>query len=842
MKFFLKPLRYFFLILLLSNIILPSDLCSQSKVQKKFLAKISDLSTKELSNLIRIKIEIDNVVDKRTAYAYVSLEEFERLKKSGYQITFIRDYAKEYSDSLWQATKNSSNPLDEYHTFSELTAELQQFGQDYPDIFQLQSAGYSVLNRNLWIVKISDNVSTEEPEPEFKYISTMHGNEPVGMEMCLYFMRYLLENYGTNPRTTKIVDENETWIMPLMNPDGYVARSRRNHHGVDLNRDFPDRISDPYNTTHGREPETKAIMNFCALHSFVLSANFHTGALVANYPYDSNESGYSTYTACPDDNLFIELAKEYSYYNPPMWNTPQFTDGITNGADWYVIYGGMQDWNYVWMGCNDITVELSDNKWPAASLLPSLWEDNRESMLKYLEAVNWGVRGLVTDSLTGHPLAATIEVAGIDHKIFTDPDVGDYYRLLLSGTYNLSFSADGYLTKEIQSVSVIDNQSTILDVQLVPITNFIVQGTLYDCISEEPVKAIIEFSGTSFFSTESDSLSGEFQIELPKDYYSITLKNDRYVQITDSVNIFENTDIHYRLQPYTFVFETSLEIDNGGFTNNDSTWQWGAPTFGPSEACSGENVWGTNLGGIYPNQINASLATPEICVPNADTIFFTFKQWLEAETDLFFENTAYDGGIVEISTDGGFQWNQVLPTNDYHFVIPAHIQASPFQPGTHVFSGNQDWAEQVLDLEPYRGQNIHIRFRFGSDNDNDYPFAGWYIDDINVKYVDRSTNIKPIDLKNYQHDYFLLKNYPNPFNSSTQIKYSIPLDGKVNISVYNISGQLITTLVNRHHQTGQYQIIWEGLDSNRNSVASGVYFIGIEHNSRMQIKKAILLQ
>ena len=78
--------------------------------------------------------------------------------------------------------------------------------------------------------------------------------------------------------------------MPSMNPDGFELGQRYNANGVDLNRDFPDQFNDPDNSTGGRQPETRAVMDWSAEHNFVLSANMHSGALVANYPFDGPNS------------------------------------------------------------------------------------------------------------------------------------------------------------------------------------------------------------------------------------------------------------------------------------------------------------------------------------------------------------------------------------------------------------------------------------------------------------------------------------------------------------------------------------------------------------------------
>jgi hypothetical protein len=168
----------------------------------------------------------------------------------------------------------------------------------------------------------------------------------------------------------------------------------------------------------------------------------------------------------PDDLLFEEVSRRYSVHNPPMWNSSSFPDGITNGAAWYSISGGMQDWNYRYASCSEVTIELSNVKKPSASQIPSFWSNNAKSMLSYLEAVHIGVRGLVTDSTTAAPLWAEVLVEGNNHPVFTDPNVGDYHRMLLPGTYDLTFSADGYLPRVVENVIVTDGSTTRIDVEL----------------------------------------------------------------------------------------------------------------------------------------------------------------------------------------------------------------------------------------------------------------------------------------------------------------------------------------------------------------------------------------
>lgn len=354
-----------------------------------------------------------------------------------------------------------------YPSLLDIETRLLNAELTYPARCKRYNLGTSVLNRPLWALRISDNVFTEEDEPEMGWISSMHGDEVVGVVMCLNLIDHLNTNYGVDSRITAIVDSMDLWIVPLMNPDGYVALNRTNANGFDLNRNFPDPYTSPNNTTTGRPKEIANIMNWTFGRSFVLAANLHGGAMVVNYPFDNNASGSSSvYTASPDDDLFIYVSEEYSSSNLPMWNSASFFHGITNGTDWYAISGGMQDWLYVYEGGNEVTIELGNTKAPPFAQMPTYWNDNREAMLSYMETCLIGVRGVIADANSALPVDATVRVTGRNHNVYSDPNVGNYHRMLLPGTYELTFEAAGYDVLTARDVVVTSGLATRLDVAM----------------------------------------------------------------------------------------------------------------------------------------------------------------------------------------------------------------------------------------------------------------------------------------------------------------------------------------------------------------------------------------
>lgn len=310
---------------------------------------------------------------------HVSSEGFEIYGRKG-----LAEYLDKVGVVYYDMKSVAKLALADYPTHAQITEKLQALAAKYPSILKLGSIGKSVKGKDLWVMKISDNVSADEVEPEFKYISSMHGDEITGRELTVALIEDIAVNYGKNQAITDLVNNTEIFIMPSMNPDGSERKQRGNANGVDLNRNFPD-ISNPNgNVLAGREIENQAVMKFQASRKFSLSANFHGGTIVANYPWDS------TYDRHPLDGFAQEISLAYAELNPEMKNSSEFPRGITNGADWYIVKGGMQDWSYFWYNDLQITIELSHAKYPSYSDIPNFYKSNRNSMLTYMTKVHSG--------------------------------------------------------------------------------------------------------------------------------------------------------------------------------------------------------------------------------------------------------------------------------------------------------------------------------------------------------------------------------------------------------------------------------------------------------------------
>jgi hypothetical protein len=364
-----------------------------------------------------------------------------------------------------------------YPTYDQYLQMMQDFASGYPEICRLDTFGTSVEGRLLLALKISDHAGLDEPEANFLYASTMHGNEILGYVLLLRLADSLLTGYGQDAEVTALVNQLQIWINPLANPDGSFSADngqslknaiRRNASGIDLNRDFPDPSKDEAGDTTGRALETRYMMEFLREHRFTLSANIHTGAEVVNYPWDHTPMLHA------DDDWYRFISREYA--DEAMAVDPDYMfgwpdGGITNGYAWYQALGTRQDYVNYYLGGREVTLELCEEYLLPAAQLDEYWNINERSLFNYMAQCRYGIRGTVTDLATGDPIRARIEV--LDHDsaysvVYSAESHGDFYRLIKEGTYDLRITAPGYHGDTLRDIEVVDYQATFLDVELEP--------------------------------------------------------------------------------------------------------------------------------------------------------------------------------------------------------------------------------------------------------------------------------------------------------------------------------------------------------------------------------------
>jgi hypothetical protein len=666
-------------------------LCFVVSLLSAFPARIDSWNIdQDLKILSQLKISVDNVSRSNgSIIVYLRDEmEFTRLLDHGFRIEKLPDLARQNALELHQ-DRSLYPSRDAYYTITQYQQFMQDTADQYSNICQLHQIGTSVQGRPLYFLKITDNPQLDEAEPEFLYISSIHGDEPVGYDMCIRLIKLLTEDYGNDPRITNLVDNTEIWICPMFNPDGYVLGQRYNAQGIDLNRNFPMPFGiNQHPDGYAWAPENIAMMDFLQGRNFVLSANFHGGALVANYPWDYSHS------LTPDNDLLIQAALTYASNNSAMYNNSEFSQGITNGADWYVITGSLQDWTYGYTDGMDITMEIGNNKWPSASQLPTFWNQNRESMLSYMEFVHRGLHGTV-HSEEGAPLVAEISILDNYKLVHTDSNAGDYHRMLLPGSYEVTASAPGYLprteTLTIPASGSLEHDFVLSQAQ---VTNLFAQvrdsegnpipGLNINLNTQPPTNATLDAQGC--FEIH-DIFEGQYELSVKAGTETLFSKDFLLVQN-------DNRLVFIYLEPEV-AFQDACE----DITNWVASGPWGAVTYQGLPAIT------DSPSGNYGNNVTRTLHTANpISLQNM------------AEPTLSF-NAAWD--LEE----------------GYDFV---HVQASTSTSNwltLHSFTGtNLQWQPFSFTLEQFAGESIYLRFVLQSDW---YVNAdGIYLNEITVSGID----------------------------------------------------------------------------------------------------------
>ncbi len=294
-----------------------------------------------------------------------------------------------------------------YHTYSEMNSEIHSLAAAYPAIAKVTSLGTSIEGRDLWAVKISDNVGQDEEEPAIVLMGAHHAREWISVETPFLIAKYLLEKYASNSQIKEYVDNAEIWIVPMVNPDGHQysvttdrlwRKNRRDNgdgsFGVDLNRNYakewggPGSSGDTFSETYRgpspfSEPESQACRDFLQKASPRALISYHSYSQLVLFPW-----GY-TNSPAPDkallQSLAVTLANKIKAVHGKTY-TPQQSSAL------YLASGDTTDWLYWLLGVPAFTIELRPSsaypgfKLPESEIQPT-FEENLPAALTLIEWV-----------------------------------------------------------------------------------------------------------------------------------------------------------------------------------------------------------------------------------------------------------------------------------------------------------------------------------------------------------------------------------------------------------------------------------------------------------------------
>ena len=789
-------------------------------------------------NTIAHTISVDRV-DGKVVTAYANNQDFANFQKLGYEVTLQTPPSLREKVAMWDGSNRAEYDWDSYPTYDAYEAMMFQFATDHPTKCEIITLGTLPSGRKIMIAHLHNG--TRDGKPKFLYTSTIHGDETTGWIMMLRLIDYLLEN-PDEPEVQNVMNNIDLYIGPNTNPDGtYHAgnnnvngATRENANGIDMNRNYADPHGGPHPDGHEYQTETQWFMDFAAEIPFVMAANFHGGAEVMNYPWDN------TYTLHADDNWWQLVSHEYAdeCHNVNQYYMSDYNNGVTNGAQWYMIGGGRQDYMNGYAQCREVTIECSNSKLPNPNQLPTFWNYNKNSLFLYMNQCLYGVHGTVTDSITGEPLEATVTV--IDHDdqysfVESHLPVGDFHRPIKGGNYTFVISKDGYCPK-IVDVTVADYETINLDVQLVPgnclIANFSASSTIV------PLGQSISFTDNSFgevaswswtFEGATPSTStqqnptninyneeGDFDVTLT---ITDTQGNSETLTRTDYIHVAEA----YNMQNGTVETCNALFYDaqgpNSNYGNNQNYTMTFTPASQGSKICVNFTQFSTesNYDFLYVYDGNSTNA-PQIgeysgsngpgqvvATNNAGALTFRFT------SDYYTTSSGWEAQVYCVSDES---LNVSVSAN------PETInEGESSQLNAVAIGGTGNYTYHWEPVETLNNPNIANPVATPTEAVTIYKVTvtdGQSTVDGEVKIIIRDWSVPETG-----H----WKLYPNPNNGN----FTIKIHGQFNYELYNSLGQQVLS----GSFTDEAQIKAEGL-------SQGVYFLQLIGQHGIQVEKLII--
>jgi carboxypeptidase T len=753
-----------------------------------------------MKNLVDLGIAVDHYHGKigSAIDVFLSAAEIEILKNNGVSYSVLIDNWQEYYTRTKSADLSPmALPADApayfrygsmggFLTYTEVLQQIDSMSLLFPALIAAKdSIGATNEGRAIYAVKISDQPGIDEStEPEVLFTALHHAREPQGMTTLIYYMWWLLENYGSDPDATYLVNNREFWFIPVVNPDGYAYNHaiapdgggmwRKNRRinidstfGVDLNRNYgPEYMWNSFNggssitpgsevfrgNTPFSEPETQTIDRFLRSKKINVCFNYHTYGNYLIYPW-----GFSSVES-PDSLLF----REWTY---TMTDINRYATGTDMQTVQYSTRGNSDDYMYGDTSGGKLTTYAMTPEvgktgfWPSQSEIYPLAEENLEMNKKftyYAGHYPYVRRHWYEDTL-GNAIPAP---RNIFHLRIEMGNRG------LEQAKNLTISVNDpalMYTFSPQNVSLLPSMADTL----------------------------IAIRGT------------QQNYNLESILFIVTISDSAGLVVRDTLRAFTTTS--------AVIFNDDA---TGGVTNWTIGTGWGttgdaySPPFAFTDSPSGKYAANVNNALTMKNGVDLP--------PPHNELRFKTKWSIEP---------VWDFGTVEASTNGGVSW---LPLRTQLTRKGSGRSGSKQPVGSFGYDGfnpsvlasvldtKKYWIEQSADLSEFNGKTLLIRFRLAADGAEERD--GWYLDDIRIIHY----NYAPLSVTDFTPvaEYFeLMQNYPNPFNPSTTVQFSIPQNSHTELSVFDAIGRKISTIVDQNLQAGLYTAT---IDARQ--LSSGVYF------------------
>lgn len=638
-----------------------------------------------------------------------------------------------------------------YYTYAEMVTKISYLFDNYPGIVDTFSIGRSLENRDIWCVKISDNVQTDENEAEVMYNALQHCREAISGTSQIFFMQYLVENYATNAKVQQLVNNREIFIIPCANPDGYVYNQTTNpggggnwrknrrplgggEFGVDMNRNYnadwgdcnppvagtvancgngsPTSGNSTYwGTAAFSEPETRAIRDFTASRNFRMSIDQHSEGMYNTLPHGRVSLHPGGHTLV--DSMFL-----YGFASSAMATFDCHRLGNNLQTLDYEVAGGNKDWMFQ----GDTSMSVNPRKiysftseagggsfWPTApNIIP------------------------LAKGLTFQYIQAALAAGG-----YADlQDVNDIALTLLTGNMNYSLRRTGILDAPITvSIIPLQNISSVGSAVVIP------AGTL-----------------TNYYSTTTGNIS----YTLPT-----ALGNGQRIKFiwrvtTDGISVDDTITKFYN--PTTVFYD---DMETGAATTNWTvTGGWGYTATGLGLNGSGKSLAESPAGNYTSGSTRTATYINTINLTTATAAYLSF--WVRYRSE-----NCLDYLRIRISTNGGTTYTPLCGKNTIQ-------ENAGGLGGLPALTGiREEWTRELINLSSFVGagmNNIKLQFQFVSNTDPTNvvdPYYkklddGFFID--NVRLMTSTSTLVTLPVEFISFDGRLLS------NNSVELKWEASTD------------------------------------------------------------------
>jgi PKD repeat protein len=658
-------------------------------IRKQGTFLISDFSKEEIQIMNDYEFNYEILIPDVQAY-YVDM--LNNPKPTATQKNATCSSTNGGSSGFTPATPSNFNlgTMGGYLKYAEMLAELDAMAQQYPTLITTKtpiSTFVTVGNRPIYHVKISDNPNTNETEPKILYTAIHHAREPMALMETIFFMWYVLENYGTNDEVTYLVNNTQMYFVPCINPDGYVYNETTNatgggmwrknrrlnsggSYGVDLNRNYSygwgttgtstSQSNDTYcGTAAFSEPETQAMRWLVQNNDFEMAFNAHTYAEDILFPI-----GTTTAEFAPHHNYFQDYTNHMVQFN-----------GYTamKSSALYPASGDSDDYMYkvdIGVGQKDTifvhTPEVGTAFWqPQAEIIPTSAEMVFPNLVLAHMAKNYNV---VND---------------------TDPST----VATLSGDFN-------------HSIKRLGREAGPVTVSIQPLLNIVTVGNsvIYNLNSQQ------SSSGAISYTLNPNIQFGDQIKYILKTDNGLWVKKDTIIKTYGSV---------------------TLQVLEDATASTNWTGTWGTTT---STYVSATKSFADSPTGNYTSNANKTYTyVPTINLTNATSAKISFYAKWNLEAD-------YDYTQFQVSIDNGANW---IGQCGNYTVLGTSANGSVQPNNQPVYEGVQStWVLEEINLSDYLGQQIKVRFQLKSDGGTNAD--GFYFDDFKIFYNEGTTAAVPV--------------------------------------------------------------------------------------------------